>query len=277
MSFNEIDMSFASLREWSDWATANKWIFDQNYITALVDDIRTGGLWDPIAGHISAARVEVDGTNYRESIIVDGCNSRLRAMLIELIETRKAYGADARVYATEAVTPFANRVASLFHSGFTGSEYLPTVEDKAKYPHLRHEDVQALSFESGSLDAYVSCEIFEHIPSIPAALAEAKRVLAVGGILLVMCPFAYAQEQSLVRAVLSDDGTITHLMEPEYHGNPVDPDAGSLVFAVPGWEIIEQCRVAGFTSVVMKVQSSRHFGITGAEIACTFILKAVAA
>jgi SAM-dependent methyltransferase len=127
------------------------------------------------------------------------------------------------------------------------------------------------------LDAYVSCEIFEHIPSIPAALAEAKRVLAVGGILLVMCPFAYAQEQSLVRAVLSDDGTITHLMEPEYHGNPVDPDAGSLVFAVPGWEIIEQCRVAGFTSVVMKVQSSRHFGITGAEIACTFILKAVAA
>lgn len=274
MIFSEINESFACLQDWADWCAANKWVFDPNYITALVDDIRVNGLWDPLAGHVLPRDIEIDGSNYRETITAHGCNSRLRAMLLELLEARQCYGPAARVYAPEAVTKFAGRVADNLFPRFVGSEYLPSEAQRKKFPQVRHEDVQALSFDGGSFDIYFNCELLEHIPSVPAALAEARRILAPGGKLLIMCPFAYGNERSLVKAILDSNGTVRHLMEPEYHGNPVDPGAGSLVFTIPGWEILGQCKTAGFRSAATKLRSSRRFGITGAEVACTFILCA---
>lgn len=38
------------------------------------------------------------------------------------------------------------------------------------------------------------------------------------------------------RAVFDEDGSVTHLKEPQYHGNPISPD-GSLVTVDYGYEI----------------------------------------
>lgn len=274
LSFHEIDETFSSFSAWLVWLKSNQWVIEQDYIRRLVEDIRETGIYDPVLGHIAPGNVEIAGTNYRETITAKGCNSRLRALLLELLEARCTYGAGARVFAPEAITPFACRISHLFFPGFVGSEFLPSENEKKKFPHLRHEDIQALSFPPDSFDIYFSCEVFEHIPSIPAALAEARRVLVPGGAFLVMCPFAYGQEQSHVRATRREDGSIFHNREPEYHGNPVDPRGGSLVFTIPGWEILNQCKPAGFDNATIKVHSSRRFGITGAETACVFVLKA---
>lgn len=274
MSFHEVDQAFSSFPAWLAWLKTNHWVIDRDYIERLISDVRETGFWDPVLGHIAPHLIEITGTNYRETITAKGCNSRLRALLLELLEARGTYGAGARVYAPEVVTAFACRISHLFFPGFVGSEFLPSENDKKKFPDLRHEDIQALSFSPASFEICFSSEVMEHIPSIPAALAEARRVLAPGGTLLVMCPFAYGQEQSQVSATRRPDGSIVHDREPEYHGNPVDPAGGSLVFTIPGWEILDQCKAAGFENAVIKVHSSRRLGVTGAEIACVFVLKA---
>jgi hypothetical protein len=49
-------------------------------------------------------------------------------------------------------------------------------------------------------------------------------------------------------------------MEPEYHGNPLDPQ-GSLVFSIPGWDILDAARASGFAVAEMVAMSSRRYGI----------------
>jgi SAM-dependent methyltransferase len=165
---------------------------------------------------------------------------------------------DAAVYAAESLTPLAAALRNRFPN-FVGSEYLPTDGGQGKIPHVRHEDVQALSFEDDSLDCYISCEILEHVPSIPAALHEAARTLRRGGLFLATFPFKQLQQQSVVKAV-AENGAIRHLATPEYHGNPLDPRP-SLVFSIPAWDIVDMAHAAGFTAVHMVAMSSRKFGI----------------
>jgi arsenite methyltransferase len=47
-------------------------------------------------------------------------------------------------------------------------------------------DAYALPFPDGSFDAAVSTQVFEYLPDVPGALAEAHRVLRPGGRLLIL-------------------------------------------------------------------------------------------
>ena len=277
MVFHEVDTAFAALPDFIAWANANGWFFDQAYVQALAEAIRTGGLEDPADGPAAPADVLIDGQTFREGIVAFGRNCRMRALLLEILAAQQRHGAAAKIYAPEQVTPFAELMGRLFGAGFVGSEYLPAAADRATFPHLRHEDIEKLTFKKASFDIYFSSEVMEHIPSIPSALAEARRVLKKGGTLLIMCPFAYGQQASVTKAKLGKDGAIEHLMAPEYHGNPVDPVGGSLVFTIPGWDILDQIRAAGFADVTVKIRSSRRYAVTGAEVAGSFIFKATAA
>ena len=106
-------------------------------------------------------------------------------------------------------------------------------------------------------------------------MSETRRLLRDGGVCLATFPFAAGQIESVVRARLVD-GQVEHLIEPpEYHGNPVDPE-GSLVFAVPGWDILDLCRSVGFAVAEMIFVSSFPRAITATDCAGVFILRAEA-
>src|SRR6266550_2340817 len=92
-----------------------------------------------------------------------------------------------------------------------------------------------------------------------------------GGVMLSTFPFTF-QYESEIRARLVE-GRIEHLMEPDYHGNPAEPEAGSLVFENPGWNILDTAREAGFAKAEMVLVSGMRRGITGAEIAGVFVLR----
>jgi len=50
-------------------------------------------------------------------------------------------------------------------------------------------DIQALPFRAGAFDAVKATEVLEHVPDVPGALAECRRVLRPGGHLVITVPF----------------------------------------------------------------------------------------
>lgn len=254
--FFEIERAFGDLASWRAWLDSNRWCLRREYIDAAVASIVRAGFEAPWQGTASSAEITVDPANLRESLVFRGLNSRCRAV-VGLI-AKAGLPADAAVYAPESVTPLAKLLKSRYPR-FVGSEYLPTIAEKLRFPGTRHEDVQALSFDSGVLDLYVSCEVMEHIPLLGEALKEAARVLRPDGTFLATFPFRIVDEDTQIKARI-EDGVVRHLMEPEYHGNPVDP-RGSLVFQIPGWDILSLARQSGFSSAEMVMVSSRQTGV----------------
>ncbi len=269
-AFHEVRVGFGGIAPWQAWAADNEWISDRGYVESLVEAIRAEGCDDPLVGFVPPGELVINGTNYRETITSRETNSRHRAVLLE---ARDSFDGEADVYAPEAVTGFARRLGAMFPR-FIGSEYMPDGDVAAGHPAIRHEDVQQLSFADGSLDGYISCEILEHVPSISRTLAEARRVLRQPGALIATFPFASRSMSGVEKAGANPDGSIEYLTAPEYHGNPLG-GSGSLVFNIPGWDILDECKNAGFRDARMVVHSSRRYGITGADMAAVLVLKAM--
>lgn len=270
-SASGISQNFRSMGEWFDWLHSNPWAVQPDYITANVQEVARCGFIDPLFGYVSPSQVDTSSDNYREGIVAHNLNSRLRAVCLQLSEELLRSGPRLRVYASEWVSPFAEIVRKFVD--YHGSEYLPTPSERAAFPHIRHEDVTALSWENESFDAYITNEVLEHVHNIERALSEAYRILKPKGIFFGTFPMAYASESTVHKAKIVN-GELVHLMEPEYHGNPIDPSGGSLVFGIPGWDIISQARACGFKDPHIRFLSSRRHGIYGAEIAGVLLFVA---
>ena len=254
--FIELQTPMRGLAAWYRWIEENPWATSPHYVAAMVDSIKRFGLTDPLHGFALPSEITIDTGNLRESVLFRGINSRCRAVLKLVADA--PLQRTATVYASESLTPLAAALRNRFPN-FIGSEYLPDGSDWRQLPHARHEDVQALSFQDESLDCYVSCEILEHVPSIPTALREAARTVRRGGLFLATFPFLQLQQESVVKAVV-ESGSVRHLTAPEYHGNPLN-ERPSLVFSVPAWDIVDMAKAAGFATVHMVAMSSRKFGI----------------
>jgi len=149
------------------------------------------------------------------------------------------------IYLYEQVTPMFDWASTHLGRVTIGSEYLGhTLTGGTVIDGIRHEDALALSFNTASLAAIVSTDVFEHVPDIDRALGEAARALAPGGSLFFSIPFHPDRHESVRRAVLVGN-EITYLLPALYHGNPVSDD-GSLVFYDHGWELLDRCLAAGF-------------------------------
>ncbi|MEB2343612.1 MAG: class I SAM-dependent methyltransferase [Deltaproteobacteria bacterium] len=262
------------MEEWLRWRDQNAWATDRAYVADLVQWCRTRGVVSSYLGPIPPERVAIGDANFRESFRAGGFNPRLRAVLDALADDPPAGAAPAglRIYAPEATTPFALALRGRYPR-FWGSEYLPDPEDRRRHFPIPHEDLARLSFPDAAFDVVVCNEVFEHVPALDAALGEIARVLRPGGVLLATFPFAYNQYETIVKAVLRG-GEVHHLTDPEYHPNPVDP-RGSLVYQIPGWDVLDLTRKQGFSRAENRFVSSRVRGICATELAGIFLMRAV--
>jgi SAM-dependent methyltransferase len=270
----ETEIAFSCLADWIAWRDANPWATDRAYVADLVAWCRRRGLVSPFLGPVPPEQITVGDPNFRESFRAGGFNPRLRAVLDALADGPVDGVAPAalRIYAPEAVTPFALALRGRYPR-FWGSEYLPDEEARRRHFPIPHEDLARLGFPDACFDVALCNDVFEHVPALDAVLAELARVLRPGGVLLATFPFAYNHQDTIVKAV-ARGGEIHHLAPPEHHPNPVDP-RGSLVYQIPAWDVLDLARKSGFAHAENRFVSSRVRGICATELAGIFLMRAV--
>ena len=255
------------------------WSQTDETIKETLQNIALHGICDPLTDRpIAPEAIEVVAPNYRESLVHNGLNSRERGVLLllrQLIEAGQLPSPRLiEAYLPEAVTPLAAALKSWLGGGVVLSEYMPDPADPRREQYL-HEDLSALSFSSESFDLLVCCEVFEHLYDLRMGLAECLRVLRPGGVLVATFPFAYGDKDSIIKARhLGPDLPPEIIGEPEYHGNPIDPEAGSLVYQIPGWEILDTLSDLGFSDVSIRGVHSISYGVISAEIPEVLMLVA---
>ena len=204
---------------------------------------------------------------WRERLVcpITQLTNRQRAMVLFLRE----YG--VRVAQREERTPdvfLFEQVTPLFQYlrqaekvwNIVGCEWLgPEVKPGAVVNGIRHEDCAALSLADNSVDIVMSLDVFEHVPDPRRGFREKARVLRPGGVLLMTVPF-FPESDATVQRARHVGGKIEHLLPPEYHGNPIDPEGGSLVYHDFGWDLLPMIREGGFRDAFAGLYWSLEYG-----------------
>lgn len=164
------------------------------------------------------------------------------------------------IYNTETTGALHLQLAEL--PGYVCSEYFGDAYKSGDMVEgRRHEDLQALSFSDNSLDLVMSSDVMEHMPEPYAAHAEIFRVLKPGGRHIFTVPYSRLLAVDQVRAKIVD-GEIVYLEEKAFHGDPVRPDEGVLVWTIFGLNMLDRLRSIGFEASEWDFDEPTH-GIVG--------------
>lgn len=145
--------------------------------------------------------------------------------------------------------------------GYVSSHYLPGQPWGTVRDGVRSEDLEALTFEPESFDLVVTQDVFEHVLRPERAFAEIARVLVPGGAHVFSVPL-FRHPATVVRAVPGPDGSVEHLLPPDYHKNPVDP-GGALVVREWTADIADFVhRHSGLVTTIHDIRD-RRLGIDG--------------
>lgn len=248
---------------------------------SLLDDCvaltRQVGFLEPLTdAHLPPETIEIQGPNYRESLIANGLLSRNRAVLwlMQHLYGSKDVLRQQRLYLVEALSGFARWLQTeLGSEQLQCSEFLEDAE--RSFGDVPHQDLSALTFADASFDLVICNELFEHVRELERAFAEIARVLRPAGRLLATCPLAFGQQASIIKARYDPDRQAVQLIgDAEYHGDPIRPESGSLVYQIPGWDVLEQLKRAGFADVAIHHIASWKHGVMGSDLPGVLVIEA---
>lgn len=121
--------------------------------------------------------------------------------------------------------------------GYIPSHYFPDVQPGSVVNGYRCENLEELTFPDESIDLHISQDVLEHIFHPERAFAEIARTLKPGGAHIFTVPIVRKHLPTQCRAQMEKEGTITHILPPQYHGNPIASE-GSLVTFDWGYDIV---------------------------------------
>jgi SAM-dependent methyltransferase len=157
----------------------------------------------------------------------------------------EGYKQDHDVYHVGYYSRFRNRLSERI-SNLVSSQYFENRSPGDVVDGVQHEDISNLSFDSHKFDALICMEILEHVPNYQTSLSEMARILKPDGRAILTFPWLGSLTYShLTRAEMLPDGSINHILEPEYHGDPASSQK-ILSFRSFGWQILDELRQAGF-------------------------------
>ena len=191
------------------------------------------------------------------------CNSssRGRALTQTLIET-------VPDWKQKTILEFAphGAVSGMLETGcsdYHGSVFLPDVALGSEVNGRLNQDLRALTLADESYDIVISQDVLEHVFEPEKAFAELGRILKPGGVHIFTVPFN-KHDQTRPRAVLNGE-QVQHLLEPEYHGDPVNP-SGTLVVTNWGHDICDLIfEVSGMQTTYNSPQIE-ELGIIGGNL-----------
>jgi len=205
--------------------------------------------------------------NWRERLVCPECqlNNRMRLSL-HLIEELKHDLSNSKVYIAEQTTQTYRKLKNICKE-LVGSEYIGnSIPFGTTNNHgIRNEDFTNLTFANEEFDLVLSFDVFEHIYDYKATFAEAFRILKKGGSLLFTVPFDRNSEQNITRANLKKDGSIEHLLAPEYHGDPMKASEGCLCYFHFGWEMLNDLKEVGFSEAYSLFCYSKEYAYLGGD------------
>lgn len=208
----------------------------------------------------------ITGASLRESTTCVVCrsNARNRAVVVSLDRASAGWkaGTVLEIGAGGALTSALARACSTH----IPSQFLAGVPRGDRVGAIRSEDMEKLTLAASSVDVVISEDVLEHVLRPWQAVAEVERVLRPGGVHVFTVPYYADRPETRARVCVNEDGTVEHLLPPEHHGDPINPEGALVVtdFGVdlpsrvqessglpttlvevfaPGWGILEPCSV----------------------------------
>jgi len=250
-----------------NWETGDQYratlVGNERFITAAEDFIRTQhsmDLYCDFCASMQKMRVDVGPNfgegypNLREGMLCScGAKNRDRLMLLAM---QRRVRADDRVVVFGSTGRLAEwlrdtRADTMFCEYF-GPSHASGAREQTDSGPVFNENLCEMTFVNGSVDVLVHCDVLEHIPNVAQAARECARVLAPGGRLIFTMPFFQALETTTVRARIDANGEVEHLLSPEIHGDPMQPE-GALAYYNFGWDVLEHFRAAGLRSIAVHM------------------------
>ncbi|BDU20203.1 methyltransferase [Dyella sp. GSA-30] len=160
----------------------------------------------------------IHGPWLRDEYLCDRCESIPRQRhLVRILDTLFPQWRESVMHESSPSLPIlANQCP-----GYTYSHYFPDVQPGSKKNGVRCESIEGLTFADNSLDLFVTQDVLEHVFHPDVALREIHRVLKVGGAHVFTAPKHESLAVTQCRATIAGDGTVTHVLPEQYHGNPV--------------------------------------------------------
>ena len=191
----------------------------------------------------------------RDYFLCLACNSqpRERALFSVLTQLRPGWR-ELSIHESSPGTAASRRLADQA-PGYLASQYDPSIPWGSVHPTggWRSEDLERQTFEDGRFDIVVTQDVMEHVVAPDLALREIARTLKPGGLHICTVPIVNKEAPSVRRAGRRADGSVEHLLEPVFQGNPMDPN-GSLVTIDWGYDIAAVWDAAsGLTTTIFTI------------------------
>lgn len=203
------------------------------------------------------------------SIVVDGHPYSTLKEAAKTINSKKL-----TIYTAEANSALYVKMKELIRpSLLTASEYFEGSHESGDVVEgVMHQDLQKTSFKSASFDIVLTTEVFEHIPFADKAEKEVVRTLKKGGSYCFTVPFYPDAKKDKILAKMTRWGKILYLTKPQYHGDPIRPEDGILVYKIFSHEGMKK-RFKSFSSSYKTIRLfSKTLGIIG-DSCFTMIVK----
>ncbi len=190
----------------------------------------------------------------RDHYLCLNCNSqpRERALFSVLTQLRPNWR-ELSIHESSPGTAASRRLQDQA-PGYLASQYDPSIPWGSVHPRgWRSEDLERQTFADAKFDLVITQDVMEHVFAPDLAISEIGRTLKPGGLHICTVPIVNKEGPSVRRARRKTDGTVEHLLEPSFHGNPMDPN-GSLVTIDWGYDIAAYWdAVSGLSTTIFTI------------------------
>jgi SAM-dependent methyltransferase len=271
---HEYRETFSGKKEWEEFNRENCAVTDRGIIENFAASIMRTGI-KFLDKTVKPNELQVVDGDYRNSFVNEGLASRSRGLVVELLRAfmvKKIGPKKIRIFTPEAHTGLTRLLAKHFPKLQT-FEHLHKDKQRKESLSREYRDLAALACKDASFDYMIIDDVFQSVPNLDNVLREAHRVLAPGGVLFATFPFAIESEEHLVKATRNLDGSINYMV-PQEHGNGYTEEQSAVVFQIPGWNILADCRNVGFVRAEFLFLCSPTRGMLASDISGIMILKA---